>query len=56
MTVSLLNLPIYPISCRNPTCNETFNLDKAKAEILKSGIVYNKLMIVFHPDKVQGMY
>lgn len=40
MTAPPLNLPIYPISCRNPSCNETFNLDKAKAEILKSGIVY----------------
>jgi len=31
---------IYPYVCSNSNCKEPFNLNKAKAEIIKSGVVY----------------
>jgi len=34
------NLAVHSTFCSNPSCNDTFDLDKAKAEIQKSGIVY----------------
>ena len=40
MTLPAQNIATYSTFCSNPDCNEPFDLDKAKAEIGKSGIVY----------------
>ena len=40
MTLPAQNIATNSTFCSNPNCNEQFDLDKATAEIQKSGIVY----------------
>ena len=39
MNLPAQNIETYSTFCSNPNCNESFDLDKATAEIQKSGIV-----------------
>ena len=40
MKLPTQNITTFSTFCSNPKCNEPFNLDKARAEIHKSGIIY----------------
>jgi hypothetical protein len=40
MTLAASNMETYSTFCSNPNCDEPFDLDKAKAEIIESGVVY----------------